>query len=108
MSGRLDRRRNSSQRRTSFPGKATKIAEAVSNTDLAADITLTTQRPDQKAPLKARMFAGPDLAGITDAIHWTIEPAWFDRFVLGKQPGVQGTDLSLMAPAKAELVLSRQ
>ncbi|MBS0190357.1 MAG: hypothetical protein U0573_05560 [Phycisphaerales bacterium] len=88
-------------------GKATKIAEAVSNTDLAADITLTTQRLEIKRPLKARML--PDRISLEspDAIHWTIEPAWFDRFVLGKQPGVQGTDLSLMAPAKAELVLSK-
>lgn len=87
------------------------VADALSKADLAADVTLTSQRLEIKRPLRARAEGDRITLESPDPIVWTIDPAWFDRFVLGKgQPKAQGkaeTDLALAAPARAELVITR-
>ncbi|MBX3388591.1 MAG: hypothetical protein KF691_03955 [Phycisphaeraceae bacterium] len=88
-------------------GAAIGVAEAFSKADLAADITLASQRLEIKKPLHARAEGDRLSLESPEPITWTIDPAWFDRFVLGKGQGKQDTDLSLAAPARAELVVSK-
>lgn len=92
-------------------GKPVGVAEALSKADLAADVTLNSQRLEIKRPLRARAEGDRITLESPEPIVWTIDPAWFDRFVLGKgQSKAQGkaeTDLALAAPARAELVITR-
>lgn len=88
-------------------GAAIGVAEAFSKADLAADITLASQRLEIKKPLHARAEGDRLSIESPEPILWTIDPAWFDRFVLGKEQGKANTDLSLAAPARAELVLAK-
>ncbi|MGH7242547.1 MAG: hypothetical protein ACREJD_03925 [Phycisphaerales bacterium] len=88
-------------------GKPVGVADALSKADLAADITLVSQKLEIKRPLRARAEGDRITLEAADPITWTIDPAWFDRFVLGKGQGATSTDLSLAAPARAELVIAR-
>lgn len=92
-------------------GQPVGIAQALAKADLAADITLNSQRLEIKRPLRARAEGDRIALESPDPIVWTIDPAWFDRFVLGKgQPNARDkreTDLALAAPARAELVIAR-
>jgi hypothetical protein len=83
------------------------VADAFAKADLAADITLVSQRLEIKRPLRARAEGDRLALESPDPIVWTIDPAWFDRFVLGKGQGTSTTDLSLAAPARAELVITQ-
>lgn len=88
-------------------GAAIGVAEAFTKADHAADITLASQRLEIKKPLHARAEGDRLSLESPEPIAWTIDPAWFDRFVLGKGQGKSNTDLSLAAPARAELVVSK-
>lgn len=83
------------------------IGDAFAKADLAADLTLASQRLEIKRPLHARVEGDRITLESPDPITWMIDPAWFDRFVLGKGQGKPGTDIALAAPARAELVLTR-
>jgi len=88
-------------------GKPIGVADALAKADLAADITLVSQKLEIKRPLHARAEGDRISLESPDPIVWTIDPAWFDRFVLGKGQGTTSTDLSLAAPTKAELVVTQ-
>lgn len=87
--------------------KNSSIADAIATADMAADITLVAQRLEIKKPLHARILADRISLEASEPLSWTIDPSWFDRFVLGKgQPG-SSSDLSLAVPSRAELVITK-
>jgi hypothetical protein len=87
------------------------LAETLAGGEITADVTLLAPRVEIRQPLRATLL--PDRIQLTssDPIRWTIDPAWFDRFVLGKgqplAPGAKPTDLSMTGPAKAEVVINK-
>lgn len=87
------------------------LAETIAGGEITADVTLLAPRVEIRQPLRATLL--PDRVQLTsaDPIRWTIDPAWFDRFVLGKgqplAPGAKPTDLSMTGPAKAEVVIAK-
>lgn len=87
------------------------LAETLAGGEITADVTLLAPRVEIRQPLRATLL--PDRVQLTaaDPIRWTIDPAWFDRFVLGKgqplAPGAKPTDLSMTGPAKAEVVINK-
>ncbi|MBY0113479.1 MAG: hypothetical protein K2Y21_11695 [Phycisphaerales bacterium] len=87
------------------------LAETIAGGEITADVTLLAPRVEIRQPLRATLL--PDRIQLTsaDPIRWTIDPAWFDRFVLGKgqplAPGAKPTDLSMTGPAKAEVVINK-
>ena len=83
------------------------VADALAKADLAADVTLASQKLEIKRPVRARAEGDRLTLESPDPIVWTIDPAWFDRFVLGKGQGKATTDLALAAPARAELVVGK-
>ncbi len=87
------------------------LADTIAGGEITADVTLLAPRVEIRQPLRATLL--PDRIQLTsaDPIRWTIDPAWFDRFVLGKgqplAPGAKPTDLSMTSPAKAEVVITK-
>jgi hypothetical protein len=87
------------------------LADTLAGGEITADVTLLAPRVEIRQPLRATLL--PDRIQLTsaDPIRWTIDPAWFDRFVLGKgqplAPGAKPTDLSMTSPAKAEVVITK-
>ncbi|HEX8877488.1 MAG TPA: hypothetical protein VF777_12125 [Phycisphaerales bacterium] len=87
------------------------LADTIAGGEITADVTLLAPRVEIRQPLRATLL--PERIQLTsaDPIRWTIDPAWFDRFVLGKgqplAPGAKPTDLSMTGPAKAEVVINK-
>lgn len=87
------------------------LADTIAGGEITADVTLLAPRVEIRQPLRATLL--PDRIQLTsaDPIRWTIDPAWFDRFVLGKgqplAPGAKPSDLSMTGPAKAEVVINK-
>ncbi|MFO0861257.1 MAG: hypothetical protein U0570_11925 [Phycisphaerales bacterium] len=88
-------------------GKPTVLGEAIGAADIAADLTLSSQHLEIKRPLHAKAQGDRISLEAAEPLLWTIEPAWFDRFVLGKGQGGKDSDLSLASPTRVELVLTR-
>ncbi|MFN9973262.1 MAG: hypothetical protein ACK58T_25590, partial [Phycisphaerae bacterium] len=57
------------------------LAETLAGGEITADVTLLAPRVEIRQPLRATLL--PDRIQLTssDPIRWTIDPAWFDRFV---------------------------
>lgn len=81
------------------------IAQVVQQGAIDAEVTLLSPRLRVEKPL--RLALRPDRASIQaqEPLLWTIEPAWFDRFVLGKGQNGPGSELSMAAPARAQVVI---
>jgi hypothetical protein len=87
------------------------LADTLAGGEITADVTLLAPRVEIRQPLRATLLPDRVQLSAADPIRWTIDPAWFDRFVLGKgqplAPGAKPTDLSMTGPAKAEVTITQ-